>query len=51
MVRPELALTDHYSLDRYVYDMLCPSTDDPAYVPKPLDGEVESFEVCLVLTP
>ncbi|KAG8792398.1 hypothetical protein FRC12_006252 [Ceratobasidium sp. 428] len=29
----------------YVYDMLCPSDDDPAYVPKPLDGEVESFEL------
>ncbi|KAF8607140.1 hypothetical protein BDV93DRAFT_520039 [Ceratobasidium sp. AG-I] len=29
----------------YVYDMLCPSGDDPAYVPKPLDGEVESFEL------
>ncbi|KAJ1301227.1 hypothetical protein OPQ81_003636 [Rhizoctonia solani] len=29
----------------YVYDMLCPSADDPAFVPKPLDGEVESFEL------
>ncbi|CAE6450379.1 unnamed protein product [Rhizoctonia solani] len=29
---------------KYVYDMLCPS-DDPAFVPKPLDGEVESFEL------
>ncbi|CAE6451552.1 unnamed protein product [Rhizoctonia solani] len=29
----------------YVYDMLCPSDDDPAFVPKPLDGEVESFEL------
>ncbi|QRW13353.1 NUDIX family hydrolase [Ceratobasidium sp. AG-Ba] len=29
----------------YVYDMLCPSADDPAYIPKPLDGEVESFEL------
>lgn len=29
----------------YVYDMLCPSEDDPAFVPKPLDGEVESFEL------
>ncbi|KAG9083615.1 hypothetical protein FS749_005890 [Ceratobasidium sp. UAMH 11750] len=29
----------------YVYEMLCPSEEDPAYVPKPLDGEVESFEV------
>ncbi|CEL53332.1 putative protein YJR142W OS=Saccharomyces cerevisiae (strain ATCC 204508 / S288c) GN=YJR142W PE=1 SV=1 [Rhizoctonia solani AG-1 IB] len=30
---------------KYVYDMLCPSANDPAYVPKPLDGEVESFEL------
>ncbi|EUC61462.1 nudix hydrolase, partial [Rhizoctonia solani AG-3 Rhs1AP] len=29
----------------YIYDMLCPSADDPAFVPKPLDGEVESFEL------
>ncbi|GAB1520197.1 hypothetical protein RhiTH_003270 [Rhizoctonia solani] len=29
----------------YVYDMLCPSANDPAFVPKPLDGEVESFEL------
>ncbi|KAH7337492.1 NUDIX hydrolase domain-like protein [Rhizoctonia solani] len=29
----------------YMYDMLCPSADDPAFVPKPLDGEVESFEL------
>lgn len=28
----------------YVFDMLCPS-GDPAFVPKPLDGEVESFEL------
>ncbi|CAE6402293.1 unnamed protein product [Rhizoctonia solani] len=30
---------------KYVYDMLCPSAHDPAFVPKPLDGEVESFEL------
>ncbi|KAG9125663.1 hypothetical protein FRC07_006699 [Ceratobasidium sp. 392] len=30
---------------QYLYEMLCPSEDDPAYVPKPLDGEVESFEL------
>ncbi|KAG8701040.1 hypothetical protein FRC11_012482 [Ceratobasidium sp. 423] len=29
----------------YTYDMLCPSADDLAFVPKPLDGEVESFEL------
>ncbi|KDN44285.1 hypothetical protein RSAG8_05549, partial [Rhizoctonia solani AG-8 WAC10335] len=29
----------------YMYDMLCPSADDPAFVPKPLDGEVESFKL------
>ncbi|CAE6540814.1 unnamed protein product [Rhizoctonia solani] len=29
----------------YMYDMLCPSANDPAFVPKPLDGEVESFEL------
>ena len=38
---------------RYVYDLAVP-TDTPeaeleAFKPKPLDGEVEFFEVCLVL--
>ena len=31
---------------RYVYDLRIPAgTDAASFVPKPLDGEVESFEV------
>lgn len=36
-----------YNHPRYLYDMRIPSGVDPAiFEPKPLDGEVESFEVC-----
>ena len=35
-------------LDRYVYDLKVPHDVDPTpFQPKPLDGEVESFDVSL----
>lgn len=34
-------------LNRYVYDIVIPRGIDPTpFTPQPLDGEVESFEVC-----
>ena len=33
-----------------MYDLLVPEGEDPArFQPKPLDGEVEKFEVCAVV--
>ncbi|KAG8759851.1 hypothetical protein FRC14_004812 [Serendipita sp. 396] len=34
----------------YVYDLLIPlgEEDNPKYIPKPFDGEAESFEVCTI---
>jgi hypothetical protein len=37
--------------NRYVYDMVIPPGVDPTpFTPRPLDGEVESFEVCSILS-
>jgi hypothetical protein len=33
----------------YIYDIVIPQTADPAdFQPKPNDGEVEKFEVCII---
>lgn len=39
-------------LRRYIYDILIPSNVDPSpFTPRPLDGEVESFEVRSSMVP